>query len=85
MLRKMTVRRMVLHSSNSKSTTSKNVRILPNEYIFTQVKVERELATGTQPILTVAGATSLQERQLQMPEGILQLARDRNAQVTFYQ
>ena len=58
---------------------AKDVRILPNECLTTQVKLEGELETSTQPMIIEADPRDI---QIQMVDAILQPTKNGTAQVS---
>ena len=60
----------------------KDVRILPNECLTTQVKLEGEIKTSTQSMIIEADPALLQDREVQMVDAVLQPTKDGMAQVS---
>ena len=60
----------------------KDVRILPNECLTTQVKLEGEIKTSTQSMIIEADPALLQDRKVQMVDAVLQPTKGGMAQVS---
>ena len=60
----------------------KDVRILPNECLTTQVKLEGEIEINTQSMIIEADPTLLRDRKMQMVDAVLQPTKDGMAQVS---